>query len=88
MNEIEKLKKQKEKLKKQLEEKEVKEQLEKEVKDLEKELKGNKKRNDNLNSAFANIGKGFDAFQRFADKYGSDGSELDEFIEGKKKKKK
>ena len=88
MNEIEKLKKQKEKLKKQLEEKEVKEKLEKEVNDLQRELKGNKKKKEKLSSAFINIGKGFEAFQRFADKYGSDGTELDEFIEGKKKKKK
>ena len=82
MNEIDKLKKQKEKLEEELEEKKQKEKLEEEVKALQRELQGKAQKENFSNS----IAKGFEAFQRFADRHGVD--DTDDFFDEKKKRKK
>lgn len=89
MKSITQLEKQKQKLEQALKDKKDKDKLEKEIQDMQQELKGNGKRKEKVKSFGMKIVNGFEAFERFADRHGSDGSELNEFIgDGKKKGKK
>lgn len=88
MTTLDQLEKQRQKLEQAVKDKKQKDKLEQEIREMQEELKGNGKRKEKLKGMGMKIVNVFDAFERFADRHGSDGSELDEFIGGDEPKKK